>query len=82
MVNQVQQLPGKGMLVADYIDPNGNIQVFRAFWERDTKDKKDILDTVDPIIVYADLLETGDIRNLEAAKLLYQNELTEFIRED
>ena len=63
-------------------DPNGNIQVFRAFWERDTKDKKDILDTVDPIIVYADLLETGDIRNLEAAKLLYQNELTEFIRED
>jgi hypothetical protein len=61
-------------------DPNGNIQVFRAFWERDPKDKNDILDTVDPIIVYADLLETGDVRNLEAAKLLYQNELTEFIR--
>ena len=61
-------------------DPNGNIQVFRAFWERDPKDKNDILDTVDPIIVYADLLETGDVRNLEAAKILYQNELTEFIR--
>lgn len=61
-------------------DPNGNIQVFRAFWERDPKDTNDILDTVDPIIVYADLLETGDVRNLEAAKLLYQNELTEFIK--
>jgi len=61
-------------------DPNGNIQVFRAFWERDPKDNNDILDTVDPIIVYADLLETGDVRNLEAAKILYQNELTEFIK--
>jgi hypothetical protein len=61
-------------------DTNGNIQVFRAFWERDPKDKNDILDTVDPIIVYADLLETGDVRNQEAAKILYQNELTEFIR--
>jgi len=60
--------------------PNGNIQVFRAFWKRDPKDKNDILDTVDPIIVSADLLGTGDVRNLEAAKLLYQNELTEFIR--
>jgi hypothetical protein len=60
-------------------DPNGNIQVFRAFWERDPIDNNDILDTVDPIIVYADLLETGDVRNLEAAKILYQNELTEFI---
>lgn len=43
-------------------------------------DNNDILDTVDPIIVYADLLETGDVRNLEAAKILYQNELTEFIK--
>ena len=63
-------------------DPVGNIHVFRAFWERDPGNQDDILDTVDPIIVYADLIGNGDVRNIETARILYQNELNKFVRED
>jgi len=63
-------------------DPTGNIHVFRAFWNREANNPHDILDTVDPMIVYADLLGTGDVRNIEAGRIIYQNELDKFTRED
>lgn len=49
-------------------DRDGNIKVFRKFW----KDNDEInVDNVHPIIVYADLVNTGSDRCLETAKIIY-----------
>ena len=58
--------------------PKGNIQIYRTFWKEDADN---MLDCVDPVIVYADLLATGDPRNLETAKIIYNEKLDEFAYE-
>ncbi len=67
-------------------DPNGNIEVYKAFWDIDDfrfeLDRFDLTDIVHPLIIYADLLATGDPRNLETARIIYDKELTRLIRED
>lgn len=63
-------------------NPEGNIQVYRAFWNQELNYQFDDADIVDPLIVYADLLGTGDTRNLETARMIYDKELSGFIRED
>ncbi len=35
-----------------------------------------------PLLIYADLLATGDTRNIETARMIYEQELTGLIRED
>ena len=34
------------------------------------------------LLIYADLLGTGDERNIETAEIIYERELAKFIRED
>ena len=63
-------------------DPNGNIQVYRAFWDTELQNQLHFNDVVDPMIIYADLLATADPRNLETARILYDKELTGLVRED
>lgn len=50
--------------------PIGNIEVLDSFWGFDPDPAH--LDVVHPILAYADLLATHDGRNIEAAKLIYQ----------
>ncbi len=61
-------------------DPNGDIEILRVFWhfEVDWHKKK----VVPPLLIYADLLATGDARNIETARMIYENELNRYIRED
>ena len=61
-------------------DPDGNIEILRVFWnfEVDWHKKK----LVPPLLIYADLLATGDARNIETARMIYENELNRYIRED
>ncbi len=61
-------------------DPDGDIELLRPFWdvEWDWVDRE----MVPPLLVYADLLATGDPRNIETAKLVYERELTGLVRED
>ena len=61
-------------------DPDGNIELLKAFWdvELDWVDRE----VVPPLLVYADLLATGDPRNIETANLVYERKLTGLIRED
>ncbi len=48
---------------------DGNIFIFQKFWPEDAFfQKKDI---VHPILIYADLLEFNNQRNIETAKLIY-----------
>jgi len=63
-------------------DPNGNILLYLAFWKTDNKVGLNLTDMVEPVIAYADLLATGDPRNLETARILYDKELAGLVREN
>ena len=63
-------------------DPNGDIHVYRAFWKQEEAVNELHANLVNPIIAYADLVGTGDVRNLEAAEDLLGEEIVKYIRED
>jgi hypothetical protein len=48
-------------------DPNGNVELLKRFW----KFEETTTGMVPPILIYADLLATGDARCLETAGLIY-----------
>lgn len=51
------------------LDPNGNAEILRAFWNLPTDEKYP--EIVPPLLAYADLIATRDRRNLETARLIY-----------
>jgi len=63
--------------------PEGNIEFLKVFWNVEqvgyNRGKEDL---VPPVLVYADLLATGDARNIETAGIIYEQELAGFVRED
>jgi hypothetical protein len=61
-------------------DPDGNVEILNRFWN--FKPNTVNIDLVHPILVYADLMATGDTRNIETAGMIYDTEITRFIRED
>lgn len=60
-------------------DPQGEVELLHRFWRSDaippTKDM------VHPLLVYADLMATGNQRNLEAARMIYDQHIVQLIRE-
>ncbi|MEI8248015.1 MAG: type IV toxin-antitoxin system AbiEi family antitoxin [Lentisphaerota bacterium] len=54
-------------------DPNGNIEILDAFWP----EQGSALTTVHPLLIYADLIASGDSRNLETAMEIHQKYLIE-----
>jgi hypothetical protein len=72
------------MLLKDFRmrhDPHGNAEILKQFWNDETNQSAHP-DTAPLIVVYADLLATGDARNLETARLLYDNEITGLLGQD
>ena len=61
-------------------DTRGNVEILNTFWEIDYYSTHREL--VHPLITYADLLATGDARNIETAKRIYEQELTRLIGYD
>jgi len=61
-------------------DVNGDIEILEIFW----KFEQDRLhnDLVPPLLIYADLMATGDTRNIETARMIYEKELFKYFRED
>jgi len=51
-------------------DPDGKIEILEAFWYFDFGGEHN--DLVNPILIYADLLATGDPRNIETTELIYE----------
>jgi hypothetical protein len=50
-------------------DPNGNVELFQKFWDFDYPwDYKGI---APPLLVYADLMATGNDRNIETARIIH-----------
>jgi len=48
-------------------DPNGYIRVYQKFWGGNERQNE----TAPPLLVYADLVNTGDKRNIETAQKIY-----------
>ena len=53
----------------------GDIEILRPFWKFDHQLMN--LGTVPPLLVYADLMATGDDRNIETAGIMYDRYLTQ-----
>lgn len=62
------------------IDPHGNIELVKKFWNFNDEWKNKKL--VNPVLIYADLLATGDERNIETAKIVYDKEIIRYIGKD
>jgi hypothetical protein len=60
-------------------DENGRIEILERFWDLAVADEGG-RDTVPPILVYADLLATGDQRNVETAGRIYDEYILQHIR--
>jgi len=76
----VKGLPGK-LLVKNKLSqaPEGNIEIFNRFWNFELDWPYE--DLVPPLLIYADLMATGDTRNIETAKIIYEKHLARLIRE-
>ncbi|MDQ7786706.1 MAG: type IV toxin-antitoxin system AbiEi family antitoxin [Thermodesulfovibrionales bacterium] len=61
-------------------DPEGDVEILEKFWK--PVGKLEYEDLVHPILVYADLLATGNQRNIETAKMIYEQHIIRLIRED
>jgi len=74
-------MPGR-FLAANRLrtNPKGNVEILRTFW--DTRCDWTDPEIVPPLLVYADLLATGDPRNLETARRIYDEQLAGLVRED
>jgi len=67
---EINDLIKKYLLIPDV---NGNVEVYKKFWG--FKDETLHEKTVPPLLIYADLINTGDNRNLETAKIIYERYL-------
>lgn len=61
-------------------DPAGEVEILNQFWNYD--ETVEYRDLVNPILVYADLIATGNQRNIETAKMIYDEHIIRLIRED
>jgi len=61
-------------------DPHGDVEFIRQFWNFEHNLVNG--NVVHPLLVYADLIATADTRNLETAKMIYEQQLVGLIKED
>jgi hypothetical protein len=77
MPQQLNQLLAENRLRKD---ETGDVEILKRFWK--PPEMWQYEDLVHPILIYADLLATGNERNVETAKMLYDKHILELIRED
>ena len=61
-------------------DPLGDVTLLYRFWNLDAIPPEQ--DMAPPLLVYADLMATGEQRNLETARMIYEKYIVQLIRED
>lgn len=61
-------------------DKNGDVELRERFWDFETVETDKTV--VPPLLVYADLMVTGDPRNIETAKHIYDDYLQRHIEQD
>jgi len=60
-------------------EPEGNVELLHRFWRPDAIPPN--RDMVHPILIYADLMATGNQRNLETARMIYDRHIVQLVRE-
>ena len=60
----------------------GIVRILRPFWPIDTIQEGSNEGLAHPILVYADLIETGDARNIETARMIYEQYINKYIGAD
>jgi hypothetical protein len=61
-------------------DINGNIELRERFWNCENPELDKTM--VPPLLVYADLMATGDPRNIETAQMIFTDYLQRHFTED
>lgn len=61
-------------------DPQGDVEILERFWQ--PLEAWPYKDVVHPILIYTDLMATGNHRNMETAKMIYDQYIVQLIRED
>jgi hypothetical protein len=61
-------------------DAHGGVEILKLFWDFPALAEYDGL--VHPILTYADLIMTANQRNIETARVIYEQKVVRFIRED
>jgi hypothetical protein len=72
----IYTLHNRTKLIADFrlrADVNGDVEILDAFWDHNLTTGTH--DVVPPILAYADLMTTTNARNLEAAKVIYEQHI-------
>jgi Uncharacterized protein conserved in bacteria len=57
-------------------DPKGDVEIRPAFWHFEVTEHPGL---VPPLLVYADLLATGDDRNIDTARMIYDEHLARLV---
>jgi len=61
-------------------NPTGDVEILERFWK--IAEMWQYEDLVHPILIYADLLATGYQRNIDTAKMIYEQHIIQLIRKD
>ena len=60
-------------------DDRGDVEILEAFWEPAEDGEAAPADVAPPLLVYADLMATGDPRNVEVARLVREGHLRDLL---
>jgi hypothetical protein len=60
-------------------DPNGDVEILKKFWAFKEESAKNGI--VPPLLVYADLMASGDDRNIETAEIIYDTKISRLLEE-
>ena len=58
-------------------DPEGDVEILKKFWTFEDAGP----DTVPPLLIYTDLMASGDDRNIETAEIIYDAHLARLVGE-
>jgi len=60
-------------------DPNGDTEILKRFWAFENESANN--EIVPPLLVYADLIASGDDRNIETAEIIYDTQISRLLGE-
>jgi hypothetical protein len=61
-------------------DGQGKVEILDRFWMTDAQAQEG--ETVRPMLVYADLMASGNKRNVDTATIIYEQHIARYLRED
>jgi hypothetical protein len=82
LITTVYMKPPLGQFILEHRlrkHSRGNVEMLEKFWQFECLPQNRI---VPPLLVYADLIATGNARNIETARIIYEKEIIRLIQSD